>query len=109
MLYVAVRQGRVLCFDLRDPGDARRWGSLAAGDSFHRDVRSVSLSSDGARVDLPLPAGFRSPRYSAEVVRSRDGELVAEQVSVEDRGEEVRLTLYARTRRFRVDVSRRAS
>jgi len=101
---VAVRDGRVLRFDLGDPADVRRWAELATDVRFHESVTSVSVGSNGSRMDLPLPRRFRDVRFDAEVI-VKDGERVGERVTAYADSVSIQLTMYT-SGRSRVDLER---
>lgn len=105
MLYASLRDGSVRSYDLRadPPAHAEDLRVLRT------EITALSLATDGHRADLPLPRRFRSVAFSAEVVRDRDGEVVAERVAAFCDGVHLSLTMHlnGRTGRFRVDLDRK--
>lgn len=73
MLKVHVTDGRTLSFDLNDEGQRGEWDRLAASSAFQSTIRGVALLHNHTLHVVTLPKGFRSLRFSAELLKQRAG------------------------------------
>jgi len=106
MLIVGLRDGTCQKYDLCADG-AARFREHSADPSWHSKIASLSLGSEGSRIDLPVPRNFGPVTYDAEAAFS-DGSAVAERVSASAGDSYITLTRYVGrgASRFRVDVAK---
>jgi hypothetical protein len=110
VLLVSLRDGSTRRYDLREVGGRDEWSSDSGDRLFVASIRGVCLTSNGVRVDLPVPRRFRRIRYGAELVEGEDGPI-AERVTAFCDDVVLALTMHlnGRTGRFRLDLDRRGT
>jgi len=73
MLKVHLADGKTLSFELGDEKQKEEWTRLAASSAFQCTIRGVALLHNRTLHTMPLPKQFKNLRFSAELLKYRDG------------------------------------
>jgi hypothetical protein len=109
VLCVNLNSGSVINLDLLTKKGDLRWKDLASDPSFHSSIRGISLILNGHRADLPIPKRFNKITFSAELIKSKENQAVAERITACADGVVLSLTMYlnGRSGRFRIDLDKK--
>jgi len=106
VIRINLADGRTLTLDLDDETDFKTWRSLESDRIGQTGIRGVSVAREDLVVSVPRPKDFRTVVYSAEVLNGKEGEAVADKITIQADEIRVDVLLYRRTGIARVDLRR---